>query len=222
MSKRAARVFFDDEFFLFFRELHRNNKREWFLANKERYETRVKKPLVEFAEAFAPRLKKIAPKYVSDAKSVFRIYRDTRFARDKTPYKTHGALHFRHARGKDVHAPGFYLHLEPGNVFSGAGLWRPEPPTAAKIRKAIVKDFASWKRATKGLKLDGDRLSRPPRGFDPAHPAIEHLKQKDFITGAEFDEDAAKKPGFLDDYAASLRAHAPFMQFLTRACGLRW
>jgi uncharacterized protein (TIGR02453 family) len=219
MSKQA---FFDDEFFRFFREISRNNKKEWFLANKERYETRVKKPLVDFALALAPKLKKVAPKYVSDAKSVFRIYRDTRFSRDKTPYKTHGALHFRHARGKDVHAPGFYLHLEPGNVFAGSGLWRPEPPVAAKIRKSIAKDVAGWKKVTKGLKLDGDRLARPPRGFPKDHAAIEDLKRKDFITGHEFDEDDAKRASFLDDYVDALREQSAFMAFLTRACGLKW
>lgn len=218
----SSRAFFDDEFFRFFREISRNNKKEWFLANKERYESRVKKPLIEFALALAPKLKKVAPKYVSDAKSVFRIYRDTRFSRDKTPYKTHGALHFRHARGKDVHAPGFYLHLEPGNVFAGSGLWRPEPPIAAKIRKSIAKDVSGWKKVTKGLKLDGDRLARPPRGFPKDHVAIEDLKRKDFITGREFDEADAKKARFLDDYVDALREQSAFMTFLTRACGLRW
>lgn len=217
-----GRVFFDDEFFLFFRELSRNNKREWFLENKERYETRVKKPLVDFAVAFAPALRKIAPRFVSDAKSVFRIYRDTRFSRDKTPYKTHGAIHLRHAKAKDVHAPGFYLHLEPGNVFAAAGLWRPEPQVAVKVRKAIVKDLAGWRKAAKGLSLEGDRLARPPRGFDADHPAIEHLKLKDFITSTEMDEEDAKRPSFLGDYADAVREQAKLMAFLTRACGLRW
>ena len=218
----SRRVFFDDEFFLFFRQLHRNNRWEWFLENKPRYESRVKKPLVDFAEAFAPKLKKIAPRFLSDAKSVFRIYRDTRFSKDKTPYKTHGALHFRHERGDDVHAPGFYLHLEPGSVFGGAGLWRPEPPVAVRVRKAIAKDPAAWRKAAKGLPLEGDRLSRPPRGFDPGHPAIEDLKRKDFITSRELDEDDAKRPAFLADYADLCREQAKLMAFLTRAVGLRW
>ena len=143
----------------FIEELSRNNKREWFQANKERYVAEVRDPLLGFIEAFAPKLRGISPHYVADARpnggSLFRIYRDTRFSKDKTPYKTWGAVQFRHERGKDVHAPGFYLHVQPGNVFMGAGLWHPDAPTLANIREAIVEGPANWNRAIGTVEVSG-------------------------------------------------------------------
>ena len=118
------------EFFTFFRELKENNNREWFQANKQRYETQVREPLLHFITDFGVRLPEISPRYMADARksggSLFRIYRDVRFSKDKSPYKTTAGIQFRHENGKDVHAPGFYLHLEPDGVFVGVGIWHPE------------------------------------------------------------------------------------------------
>ena len=126
----------------FLRQLAKNNNREWFQKNKERYEGEVRDPLLRFVEAFGPRLQKISPHFVADPKkmggSLFRIYRDTRFSRDKSPYKTFCGVQFRHERAKDVHAPGFYLHIQPDEVFVGVGLWHPEGDTLRLIRDAIV------------------------------------------------------------------------------------
>ena len=117
------------DFFRFFRELDANNNRPWFLEHKERYQASVVQPLLGFIEAMAGPLADISPHYRAIAKanggSLFRIYRDTRFARDKTPYKTHAACHFRHERGRDAHAPGFYVHFENGRLFFGGGIWTP-------------------------------------------------------------------------------------------------
>src|SRR6187401_2919255 len=117
------------EVFQFFRELKENNNREWFEANKQRYETQVRDPLLGFINEFGLRLPAISPHYIADSRrmggSLFRIYRDVRFSKDKTPYKTAAGIQFRHERAKDVHAPGFYLHLDPEGVFMGAGLWHP-------------------------------------------------------------------------------------------------
>src|SRR5262245_55284310 len=126
----GSAAWFGPEFFRFLKDLRTNNRREWFNANKDRYEDELKRPLIAFIAAFGGPLKKVAPSYTSDPRpvggSMFRIYRDTRFSKDKTPYKTHASAHFQHVKaGKDVHAPGFYLHLEPGTVYMGAGLWRP-------------------------------------------------------------------------------------------------
>ena len=108
---------FDPEFFEFMADLAANNDREWFAANKERYEAEVLEPALAFIEDFSYRLREISPNFVADPRrtggSLFRIYRDTRFAKDKTPFKTHTGMQFRHVAGKDVHAPGFYLHLDP-------------------------------------------------------------------------------------------------------------
>jgi len=106
---------------------------------------------------------------------MFRIYRDVRFAADKSPYKTHAAAQFRHRAAKDVHAPGFYLHLEPGGCFVGVGIWHPDGPTLAAIRTALVADPPGWTGAIgdrafkRAFTLGGDALKRPPQGFDPGH-----------------------------------------------------
>lgn len=228
MSQR----FITPALFRFLRELKQNNRREWFLANKQRYENDVRPPLLKFIAAFGRHLNRISPRLVADPRpiggSLLRVYRDTRFSTDKTPYKTMAGLHFRHAGGKDIHAPGYYLHLEPGEVFAGCGLWHPDGETLAKIRAAIVAQPAKWKRVTgarvlkKGTELAGDSLSRPPRGFDPDHPLIEDLKRKDFITVIPFSETQACSPNFLERFTAACKTVAPFMEFLTVATGLRW
>lgn len=152
---------FTPELFRFLRELKRNNTREWFLANKERYEVFVRAPFLRFVGDFGPLLRRISPQFVADPRpvggSLFRIYRDTRFSKDKRPYKTQVAAHFPHgAAGKDVHAPGFYLHLEPGGCFAAAGLWHPDPPALAEVRDAIVERPAAWRAVLRrGLAIEG-------------------------------------------------------------------
>ncbi len=216
------------DYFDFFKELADNNNREWFEDNKPRFRASVQEPLASFVEAMAPRLKKISPHFVADPRlnggSVFRIYRDVRFSKDKSPYKTHGAVQFRHARGKDAHAPGFYVHLAPGDVFYGGGIWTPPSAALTMIREAIRDDAAAWKRATtsKGFKarfgaLRGDGLSRPPRGFDSDHPLIDDIKRKSFFAMAEARPTATRKPGFIDDVAAAMADAKPLMRFLCSA-----
>jgi uncharacterized protein (TIGR02453 family) len=159
---------------------------------------------------------------------MFRIHRDVRFAKDKSPYKTHAAIQFRHAAGKDVHAPGLYLHLEPGEVFVGAGLWRPDAPSLAKIRDRIVTKPAAWAAVIDDpgfaaqWRLTGDALSRPPRGYDPAHPYIEDLRRKDFIAVTPLDQAAACAPDFVQRLAALCATATPLMRFLTTAVEVAW
>ncbi len=123
---------FPEDFFRFFVDLEQNNERAWFNQNKARYYESVVNPISEFIVAIAPRLQRISPHYIANPKphggSMFRIYRDTRFSKDKTPYKTHAGVQFRHEAGKDAHAPGFYVHLAPGEVFFGGGVWMPPNP----------------------------------------------------------------------------------------------
>ena len=227
----AKQTFFTPKLFQFFIELAQNNERAWFQANKERFETHVRTPALAFITAFGPHLAKISKRYVADARpvggSLFRINRDIRFAKDKSPYKTMAGLHFRHEHGKDVHAPGFYLHLEPKDVFMGAGLWHPEPEQQQKIRAAIVAKPAAWKKVSAAALKDGARLSgesykRPPKGVDPEHPLIADLMRKDFITLTAFTERQATSPDFLERFVEGCRAQAPLMKFLTGAVGLEW
>ena len=220
------------ELFSFFRELKENNNREWFQANKQRYETQVREPLLRFITDFGVRLPEISPHYVADARksggSLFRIYRDVRFSRDKSPYKTTAGIQFRHENGKDVHAPGFYLHLEPDGVFVGVGIWHPETKTLNKIRDAIVEKPDRWRGImsdeafSKAYKLVGDSLKRPPKGYDPDHPLIEDLKRKDFIASIPFSEEEACSPNFIDRFTEACRTASPFVEFLTTAIGLPW
>src|ERR671936_1010545 len=144
-----ATASFTPSFFQFFRELKNNNNRPWFEKNKARYERDVRDQLVAFVVAAGPRLKKISPHFVADPRrSVFRIYRDIRFSRDKTPYKTAGAVHFPHQGRRDGSAPSFYLHLEPGGAYSGVGIWHPDSVALGKIRDAIVDQPGRWKKVT--------------------------------------------------------------------------
>ena len=216
------------ELFRFFRELARHNDRAWFEANKARYLEQVRDPLIRFVEAFGPRLKGISRHMVADPRpsggSLFRIYRDTRFSRDKRPYKTHAGLSFRHADGRDVHAPVFYLHLESGTVFAAAGMWRPPAESVKQVRNAIVAHPKRWKRAIRAcpLRHDEDSLKRPPRGYAPDHPLVEDLKRQTFITSTPFTEEQACAAGFVDRFAEACRRGTPLMAFLTPAVGLRW
>jgi len=217
---------FTPEIFVFLKQLKRNNDREWFAKNKERYQQCVVTPALEFIDAFAPQLHEMSPHFVADARptrgSLFRIYRDTRFSHDKKPFKTHIGIHFSHSKGKDAHAPVFYLHLEPGRSFAAAGIWHPDNRALTKIRTAIVSQPEEWKRVRGRLSLEGDRLKKPPRGFDPQHPFIEDLKMKDFVASVPLDEDCICAGKFLRDYAAACRKMAPLVEFTTKALGLTY
>ncbi len=217
---------FQPELFAFLAELKENNSKEWFQENKDRYRNDVQEPLIGFISAFAEPLGTISSNFVADPRpnggSMFRIYRDVRFSRDKSPYKVHAAAQFRHREGRDVHAPGFYLHLEPGQVFMGSGLWHPDGPTVSAIRSAIVDDPDRWRQVRKGLDLGGESLKRGPRGIDPDHPLIEDLKRKDFVCFTNTSQEAACQRGFLDSFVERCRVASPFMRFLTEAVDLEF
>jgi len=229
--RNAAFEGFPGDLFSFLGELKDNNRREWFEANKPRYKTQVVAPVRGFIEAMDLSLAKVSDCFDADPRpvggSMFRIYRDVRFSHDKRPYKEHVACHFRHQAGKDAHAPGFYVHLEPGNVFFGGGIWRAPAAELNKVRRAIVDDPEGWKRATRGRSfkrlfgsVSGESLKRPPRGFDPDHELLDDLKRKSFFAVRRSDEKAATASGFVAEVEKAFVAMGPFMEFLTRALGL--
>jgi len=216
--------------FRFFRDLKKNNDRDWFQANKQRYEDDVRDPLLAFIDEFTGPLYKISPHYRAEAKkvggSLFRIFRDIRFAKDKTPYKTHAGVHFRHENAKDAHAPGFYLHIAPGEVFMGAGIWHPETAVGRQIRGAIIEHPEKWKKAMKsaafarhGFGLEGDVYKRPPAGIDGEHPLIADLMRKDFIALADLTEKEVCAADFPKVFAAMCKSTTAYMKFLTEAVG---
>lgn len=221
----ASGGYFTAETFRFLRQLAKNNTRDWFAANKGRYEEHVKEPALRFILDFAPHLAKLSPHFHAGPRSLFRIHKDTRFSKDKTPYKTHTGIHFRHDTAKDAHAPGYYFHIQPGEVFAGMGLWHPDAPTLRKIRDHIVEEPDAWKKASRGRRFtgtfvqDGERLSRPPRGYDPEHPLVEDLMWKDHFGLRQMDEDFVTSPHLPRELARVYAAGSEYMTFLCKAVG---
>jgi uncharacterized protein (TIGR02453 family) len=192
----------------------------------------VREPALAFIAAMDERLTQFAPQFEGIAKkaggSLMRVHRDVRFGVNKSPYKTNVGIQFRHRLGKDVHAPGYYVHIEPGEHFLGVGLWRPEPAALAAIRNAIVERSKAWRAARdaaafrKTFELSGESLTRAPRGFDSEHPLIDDIKRKDFIATASFDDAELLRRDFVSRTAARFAAATPLMQFLCRAIGVNF
>ena len=222
----ADTAFFSPEVFVFLRQLKRHNDREWFAKNKARYQTSIVEPALSFISGFAPYLGRISPHFVADARptrgSLFRIYRDIRFSPDGRPFKTHVGIHFSHASGKDAHAPVFYLHLEPDSCFVAAGIWHPDNRALTRVRTAIAHDMEQWAKVRKKLILEGDKLSRPPRGFDASHPFIDDLKMKDFVTSVPLSEEQVCSAKLMRDFVSSCRKMSPLVEFTTKALGLKF
>ena len=222
-----GKAYFGPELVQFLKQIKRNNRRPWFLKNRERYEEEVRQPCLRFITDFGFRLKEISPWIVADAKpnggSLMRIYRDIRFSPDKTPYKTWVGMSFPHAGATaEVHGAGYYLHLDVSRSFLAAGAWHPERRSLAKIRDAIAWKPDEWKKAKRGLSLGGESLTRAPRGYPEGHPLIEDLKRLDFIASFEFSDAQVRGPRFLADVTAAAKRLAPLVGFLARAEGLRF
>lgn len=221
---------FDAATFRFLERLARNNERDWFNAHKAEFEHAVQGPLLQFIADFASPLEKISGHYRADPKKVggsaFRIYRDVRFSKNKTPYKTWAAARFRHEAAPAHPAPSFYLHVQPQNCFLGAGLWRPQPKTLARIRHFIADNPRAWtaaltdRRFRRVFALSGQSLKRPPRGFDPDHPLIEDLKRKDFVAIAALADTEVTSAGFMRKVADRFQRSAPLMDYLCAALDL--
>jgi uncharacterized protein (TIGR02453 family) len=213
--------------FKFLRDLKRNNNREWFTEHKSRYEQDVRDPAVELVRQFEKPLAKAAPMLRAIPKghggSVMRIYKDTRFSKDKTPYKTNVGISIRHQANKDIHAPGVYIHLEPKECFVGAGCWRPESKVLAAIRSAIDEDPKAWKRARdnkafqKEFDLVGESLKTSPRDYPNDHPMIEDLRRIDFIAIAPLTEADLMSDKIVSLLLDRVKKAKPLMQFLCDA-----
>jgi uncharacterized protein (TIGR02453 family) len=225
-------MFFSTATFRFLEQLAAHNDRGWFEAHKEEYEDCVRGPALEYIRAMAPLLADFAPEFRADARkmggSLMRVYRDTRFARDKTPYKTNVGIQFRHQLGKDVHAPGFYLHVAPEECFLGVGSWHPEADLLGRIRDLIAEKPGRWRAARDDAgfaaywQLVGDTLTRPPRGHAADHPEIADIKRKDFIGLCGLTRKQVAGARLVDLSAQRFAAAAPFMRFLCEAAGVRY
>ncbi len=213
----------------FLKRLKKNNNRPWFEKHKSEYETTVKLPMQSLIVALQPHFAKFAPEYeLHPKRSLFRIYRDTRFSKDKTPYKTHVAAHAAlRGKPKGLGASGYYLHIEPGEVYFGAGVYMPESDQLKKIRKAVAimsDEFlavVNGKRFNKMFsKLEGEKLQRVPVGYEANHPMAEWLKHKHFFVGASWPVSKCFKAKFVEDVAEVFKEATRLVRFLNRAMGI--
>ena len=215
---------FPKEMVTFFRSLKRNNRREWFQPRKSHFEQHVKGPMIELVTALNSEFAKFAPEYVSDPKkAIFRIYRDTRFSNDKTPYKTHIAASFARRGGERLAAGGFYFSVSHHQIEVAGGIYHPAPDTMLIVRTHIAEHHLELRRLLADKKvrrlvgeLQGDTLSRAPKGFDPAHPAIGLIKMKDWILDTTLDPALATTPRLYREVADRFRAMVPVIEFLNR------
>jgi uncharacterized protein (TIGR02453 family) len=216
----------------FLDDLAANNNRDWFTQHKTRYERSIREPALAFIDAVAPELKRLSPYFVASTRrsggSLMRIYRDTRFSNNKLPYKTNIGIQFRHELGKDVHAPGYYVHITPGECFLGVGIWRPDNTALSAIRTRIAQSSAAWRRACSAasfaqrFELSGDQLKRMPRGYAADHSAAEDLRRKDFIGTSAYDIGEITEPEFAAFVLEGFADAQPFMRFLCNALDLRF
>ena len=221
----------------FLRGLARHNNKPWFEAQRESYEHDVRDPMRALIEEMDVRLARLAPEITGDPKrSMFRINRDIRFSRDKSPYKTHAACWFRHRDAShkvggeaEEGSAGLYFHLQPGKSFVGAGVWMPPRPGLNKIRDAIAEDPRGFARVVEHPRArrrfggldDGEMLKRMPRGFAEDHPAARWLRYRSFTIGRELSDKQVlgpKLPALLEaDFALMMR----LVRWLNRALGLK-
>ena len=216
---------FTPRFFKFFTELANNNNRDWFNAHKSEYREAVVEPMCAFIDEIAPRLKKISPHFVADSRphggSMFRIYRDVRFAKDKRPYKLHAACQFRHKLGKGAHTVGFYVHVSAEEAVFGGGIWMPPAEELRKIRSTIADNPHAWRKikTSKIIQkyfggIGGDGLKRPPRGFDAEHEHIEDIKRKSFFLMRREEPGIILEPSFVREVEKTFKAAMPLMEYI--------
>lgn len=221
--------------FQFLRDLRRNNEKVWFEAHRDVYEREVREPMRRLVEALDARLDSIAPEIVGDPKrSMFRIHRDVRFSRDKSPYKTNAAawLYHRDAGRKvgtvgDGGGAGFYFHIDPTTCFVAGGLWMPARPALLRIREAIAGQPIALTRLTSAPAFrrrfdalsDEAKLRRVPREFPPDHPAAEWLKLQSFTAAASIEPSVVTSPRLVDRLCRDFEVLVPLVRWLNRALG---
>lgn len=206
----------------FLRALKRNNDREWFRTRKDQYEQHVRAPMIAVIERLANDSKGFAPEIVASPKtSLYRIYRDTRFSDDKTPLKIQVSASFRWKGLPKGEGAGLYLEVHPQWVWIGGGFWAPPPPQLVRIREHIARTFPEIQRLSRARSftrvlgtLDGEKLTRVPRGYPKDHPAAEYLKFKQFLAAREFPPEFAMSAGFYPALIATYKAIMPLIRFL--------
>ena len=215
--------------FRFLRSLDKNNNREWFQNNRAHYEADFLNPALELIQAMKPVLESSAPLLVADAKksggSLMRIYRDTRFSREKTPYKTNIGIQFRHELGRDVHAAGVYIHVDAKECFFGAGLWRPASDSLSLLRQHVDNYPDRWRKVVRHMgfrerfEVYDDRLKTSPRGYAKDHPMIDVLRLKSFIAMSSLSKARVQNADLVTTINLLVKKSRPWMEFLCEALG---
>jgi uncharacterized protein (TIGR02453 family) len=213
----------------FFRKLMRNNRREWFQPRKETFETQLRQPMLELVQSLNSELKRFAPEYVTEPeKAVYRIYRDTRFSKDKTPYKDHIAASFSRRGGTSHGTGGYYCAVSHKEVAVGGGVYMPEPETLSAIRHHIAQHHEELRKilGAKAVRtllgdLQGEQLTRVPKGFSPEHPAADLLRFKRFILYVELPPELATSRDLQAEIVKRFKALTPFLKFLTAAVSVQ-
>jgi len=217
---------FTNKSLTFFRQLAKNNKRDWFQPRKELYDELIRFPMIELVEQIAADMRKFAIDYVpaDPAKAIYRIYRDTRFSKDKTPYKTHIAAHFQHQKLPKNRAGGFYFSVSHTGVEIAGGIYMPGPEELAAVRDEIARKPKAFAALTSEAKLvrrlgplRGEKLARVPKGFDPEDAAAEYLRMKNFYFDLTLDSSAALKPSFRKTVIDHFKLVAPVVNYFNRA-----
>lgn len=225
--------YFSERSLKFMRALARHNDREWFHAHKQDYEQHVRGPFLALLTDLQPALREVSEHYRADPKTVggslFRIHRDTRFSNNKAPYKEWQGARLFHARSREVEAPSFYIHLQPGHCFIGAGLWHPEPETLRRVRQFIVDNPGSWANAAHAKTFrkhfdldDSEMLVRPPRGYPADFVHLDDLRRKNHVALRVIDDAAMTGPRLLATLAKDLQQLGPFMDYLCAALDLEF
>ncbi|MGR4894848.1 DUF2461 domain-containing protein [Stenotrophomonas sp. LARHCG68] len=225
--------YFSDASYKFLRGLARHNDKAWFAEHKQQYEDHVRQPFLRLITDLQPDLTEVSAHFRADPRTVggslFRIYRDSRFSNDKTPYKTWQGARLFHERRKEVPAPSYYIHLAPGENFIGAGIWHPEPDTQRKLRQFIFDNPGSWKAAAHAPAVrkrydfeTSEKLVRPPRGFPADFEFIDDLKHRNWVLWRAIDDDTMTGPRLRQTLAKDLAALAPFVDYLCAALDLEF
>jgi uncharacterized protein (TIGR02453 family) len=205
----------------FLRSLKRNNKREWFHARRGQYDAHCRAPMLAIVERLAMDLPAFAPELVADPKvSMFRPFRDTRFSEDKTPLKTHVAATFPHRALGRMNGASFYFEIGPDHVWIGGGVYRPDTSQLQLLREHIAENYRKLDAIGKAASfkklggLQGDTLTRVPRGFDKTHPAAPYLMHKNFLAFREEPGSFATSKDFYKNLLSTMKTIAPLVQFL--------
>jgi uncharacterized protein (TIGR02453 family) len=229
MTRNTAFTGFPDETLKFFRSLERNNRREWFQPRKDLFEEKVRTPMLQLVEVINLGMARFAPEHVTDpSKAVYRIYRDTRFSPDKTPYKTHIAASFWHRKHEKHACAGYYFSVSHKEVEVAGGVYMPGPEQLLALRQHLAEHYVEFRKLVTNRKLvalmeplKGESLSRVPKGFPADHPAADLTRMKQWLYYTSLDPAVALRPELYGEVIERFRVMQPVIEFLNRPLAQR-